>query len=78
MFLYNPCADENEIEHFRDLARSCLRRHVITPYKKLPQGELFSVVTFGCRLALGSVYGFEGEIVDYLRVGYNYFSIFFF
>ena len=50
------------------MARKCLRRHIITPYKHLPNDELFSVVTYGCRLKLNRVFGYEDEIASYLRV----------
>lgn len=35
VFLYHPCADEVEIKKLKDLARSCLRKHIITPYRPL-------------------------------------------
>jgi hypothetical protein len=57
VFLYDPCVDEMELEVFKKLAFSCLRMHIITPYKSLPGNELFSVVTYGNRLALNKVIG---------------------
>jgi hypothetical protein len=68
VFLYDPCADSAQIEYFKSLARSCLRRHIITPFKNLPNGEHFNIVTFGCRLQLSVVKGQEKEIVSFLRV----------
>lgn len=68
MFLYDPCVDEKELEVFKKLAFSCLRMHIITPYKNLPSNELFSVVTYGNRLALNKVIGKEQEIIQFLRV----------
>lgn len=75
-FLYNPCADPNEIESFKALAKGCLRRHVITPYKNLPENELFNIVTFGCKLKLNKIIGQENQIADYLRVFLLYFFIY--
>ena len=66
-FLYDPCADQKEIDAFKSLAKSCLRRHIITPYKNLPKNETFSVATFSCRLKLNKVIGMEDKIVSYLR-----------
>lgn len=68
VFLYNPCAPKDQIEKFKKLAKGCLRRHVITPYKKLPNNELFNIVTFGCRLKINKIDGFESKIADHLRV----------
>jgi hypothetical protein len=68
VFLYDPCADAEEIKYFKKLAKRCLRRHIITPYKSLPKGQLYNVVTFGCRLELNKVFGKESEIINYLRV----------
>lgn len=41
---------------------------MITPNNNLPQGELFNVVTFGCKLKLNSIKNNEIKIIDYLRV----------
>lgn len=76
MFLFDPCADYEQIELLKSLARGCLRKHIITPYKNLPPGESFNVVTFGCRMALNSVSEHVTEIVDYLRVLNLYSFIF--
>lgn len=31
-FLYHPCADEEQVEELRTVARSCLNYYVMTPY----------------------------------------------
>lgn len=67
VFLYNPCADEAEIGHLKSIAKSCLRRHVITPYKGLPKNELFNIATYGCILRLNKIEGNEKKISDYLK-----------
>jgi hypothetical protein len=77
IFLFDPCGDQFEIETFKKLAKNCLRRHVITPYNKLPAGQLFNIVTFGCRLEMNRVVGNEIDIKKYLRVAKtNFFSSF--
>ncbi|CAH1801481.1 unnamed protein product [Owenia fusiformis] len=54
-FLYHPCADKEQVEIFKHIAKSCLRRHVITPYRHLPKTAPFAVVTWGCKLSMGRV-----------------------
>lgn len=71
MFLYDPCADLNEIEAFKQIARSCLRRHIIGAYNRLPNGQLFNIVTLGCKLKINSVKEFEKEIKNFIRVSVN-------
>jgi hypothetical protein len=72
-FLFDPCADFAQIVRFKRIAKSCLRKHIITPYKNLPKNEAFNVVTFGCKLGLGSVLGNEKQIVDYLKVKTSFY-----
>ncbi|GFN84792.1 tumor protein p53-inducible protein 13 [Plakobranchus ocellatus] len=55
VFLYHPCADQIEIEKFKSLARGCLRRHVISAYKKLPPEMNFAVLAWKCKLVLSDV-----------------------
>ncbi|XP_072163671.1 uncharacterized protein [Diadema setosum] len=52
VFLYHPCADLTEIEELKEIARSCLRKHIITPFRDLPQNLPFVVLTYGCKLEL--------------------------
>jgi hypothetical protein len=40
-FLYHPCADSGEVEKLKEIAKSCLRRYVITPYRLLPLKQVF-------------------------------------
>ena len=62
---------------FKDLARECLRRRIITPYDKLPHNEPFNVLTYGCRLRLSSVRGERQRIaiVDFLRVNFYFIYV---
>lgn len=52
VFLYHPCADKEQIELLKQLARNCLRKHIITPYNKLQRSRPFAIVTWGCRLTM--------------------------
>lgn len=52
VFLYHPCADEREVTRLRRIAKGCLRKHIITPYKELTRELPFAVLTYGCKLQL--------------------------
>lgn len=54
VFLYHPCADAGEIEKLRQIVKGCLRRHIITPYNKLTKTTPFALLSWGCKLLLGS------------------------
>eukprot|EP00118_Oscarella_pearsei_P024034 m.297200 g.297200 ORF g.297200 m.297200 type:complete len:360 (+) comp40767_c1_seq61:4749-5828(+) len=47
-FLYHPCAPKQEVDRLKFLARSCLRRHIITPYLNLSMEKPLALVTWGC------------------------------
>ncbi|GFS02177.1 tumor protein p53-inducible protein 13 [Elysia marginata] len=55
VFLYHPCADRDEIEAFKSLARGCLHRQVTSPYKKLPPDMNFAVLAWKCKLVLSDL-----------------------
>ncbi|BFZ05428.1 hypothetical protein BsWGS_08467 [Bradybaena similaris] len=55
VFLYHPCADPSQIEQFKGVARSCMYRHIIAPYKKLPPEMNFALLAWRCKLVLSSV-----------------------
>ena len=67
-FLYNPCADEYEINIFRKIAKKCLRRFIFTPHTQLGDDIYFTLVTYGCKLELSTLIGNENIIVEYLKV----------
>ncbi|XP_076434876.1 uncharacterized protein LOC143274824 isoform X2 [Babylonia areolata] len=52
VMLYHPCADPGEVSALRDLVRSCLRRHIISPYRLLPPDTPLALLTWGCRLMM--------------------------
>ncbi|XP_013380422.1 uncharacterized protein LOC106151617 [Lingula anatina] len=55
VFLYHPCAEPGVIDLFKSIARSCLRKHIITPYRFLPEERPFAVVTYGCKLLMSYI-----------------------
>jgi hypothetical protein len=69
IFLFNPCNRQDQIDYLKNLVKGCLRRHIITPYRKVPINE-FYIVTHGCRLKVNAelLYKHENDIVSYLRV----------
>ncbi|XP_031553353.1 uncharacterized protein LOC116290463 [Actinia tenebrosa] len=48
VFLYHPCAKPELVKKLKRLARSCLHRHVITPYENLDPAQDFAIVAWGC------------------------------
>lgn len=55
VFLYHPCADQEEVRRLKKIARRCLRRHIITPYRKLPLDQPLALVTYGCKLTMSYI-----------------------
>ncbi|XP_033749062.1 uncharacterized protein LOC117333750 [Pecten maximus] len=66
VFLYHPCADLHQLDIFRSLATTCLRRHIITPYN-LTQTKPFAILTWTCRLMLDRVDIHIPAAVDFIR-----------
>ncbi|XP_071790050.1 uncharacterized protein [Asterias amurensis] len=55
VFLYHPCADPTEEAELKRIARSCLWKHIITPFRELSRETPFAVLTYGCKLILPRV-----------------------
>ena len=55
VMLYHPCADPAQVDKLRDIVTHCLRKHIITPYKQLPQQTPFALLSWGCKLMMSSV-----------------------
>lgn len=55
VFLYHPCANRDGIGLLKEIARLCLHRHIITPYRKLPRDQPFAIVTYGCKLTFSRI-----------------------
>ncbi|XP_059146963.1 uncharacterized protein LOC131934840 [Physella acuta] len=52
VFFYHPCADPDQILAFKYIAKGCLWKHIITPYKKLPPNMNFAILTWRNKLVL--------------------------
>ncbi|XP_065830728.1 uncharacterized protein [Oscarella lobularis] len=55
VFLYHPCAPEVEVDRLKFLARSCLRRHIITPHLNMTKEMPLALVTWGCVYTMSHV-----------------------
>ncbi|GAV04227.1 hypothetical protein RvY_14539 [Ramazzottius varieornatus] len=55
VMLYHPCANMVQVDKLRTLVRGCLRRHLITPYNKLPRSTPMALLTWGCKLLMNVV-----------------------
>ena len=63
--LYHPCSDASEVAKLRTIVKSCIRKHVITPYSKLSKERPLALVTWGCKLLMSKVE--SKESVDFIR-----------
>lgn len=66
VFLYHPCADLHQLDTFKTLAKTCLRRHIITPYN-LTDEQPFAILTWTCRLMLDRVDTNIPAAVEFIR-----------
>lgn len=55
VMLYHPCTEPLEVEKLKALIKGCLRRHVITPYTRLPRERPLALVAWGCKLLMNHV-----------------------
>lgn len=55
VMLYHPCALPDEVNRLKRLVRSCLYRHVITPFKGLTPERPLALVTWAHRLEMSKV-----------------------
>lgn len=55
VMLYHPCADRREVAKLRHVVTSCLRRHIITPYRHLSTTQPLALLTYGCKLTMSNV-----------------------
>lgn len=65
VFLYHPCADRRQIKLLKKIARRCLRRHVITPYRTLSRDKPFALLTYGCKMTMSAIE--EGKVVQFIK-----------
>ncbi|XP_014662300.1 PREDICTED: uncharacterized protein LOC106805277 [Priapulus caudatus] len=71
VLLYHPCGSRAELAILKSALRSCLRRHIITPYNKLTKEYPFAMVTWGCKLSLShaDVYVAKAFIMAHAKKG---------
>ncbi|CAI8052637.1 N-acetylated-alpha-linked acidic dipeptidase 2 [Geodia barretti] len=50
VFLYHPCTPPDQVSQLKQLARSCLWRHFVSPYPLLDSEWPMAVVSWGCVL----------------------------
>ncbi|XP_018561923.1 uncharacterized protein LOC108904036 [Anoplophora glabripennis] len=55
VMLYHPCAEKNEVKALKSLVKSCLYRHIITPYDQLTPERPLALLTWGHRLEMSKV-----------------------
>ncbi|XP_073972273.1 uncharacterized protein [Rhodnius prolixus] len=55
VMLYHPCAHPFIVEQIKNLVKSCLYRHIITPYNLLPHKRPIALVTWGWSLLLPDI-----------------------
>lgn len=55
VFLYHPCVDKKQLKLFKEIAFKCLKKIIITPYKKVPEEQPFVVVTYQAKLMMNTV-----------------------
>ncbi|KAH9525840.1 hypothetical protein Btru_002520 [Bulinus truncatus] len=56
LLLYHPCANKDEIKMARKIVKNCLRKHIISPYKKMPPGVKFVLMAWRKKLMLNFPY----------------------
>lgn len=52
---YHPCVNKRQLDDFRKLTKTCLYRHIITPYEKLDAARPFALIAWGKSLELSVV-----------------------
>uniref|UniRef100_A0A224XT77 Putative conserved secreted protein n=1 Tax=Panstrongylus lignarius TaxID=156445 RepID=A0A224XT77_9HEMI len=65
VMLYHPCAHPFAVKQIKDIVRSCLYRHIITPYTLLPHNRPIALLTWGWSVLLTDVD--EELIVKFIR-----------
>ena len=52
---YHPCVNQRQLDEFKTLVKSCLYRHIITPYEKLEPSRPFALIAWGRSLEMSVV-----------------------
>ena len=67
VMLYHPCADPAQVDTLRGIVTHCLRKHIITPYKQLPEQTPFALLSWGCKLTMSTVISSVAR--NFIKVG---------
>ncbi|XP_037289650.2 uncharacterized protein LOC119183629 isoform X1 [Rhipicephalus microplus] len=65
VMLYHPCAPTWFVEKLRKLVRECLRKHIITPYRRLSLERPLALVAWGCKLQMSHVNA--REVIKFIK-----------
>lgn len=65
VLLYHPCADVTDLEKVKNLVRSCLYRHIITPFKDLSIERPIALVAWANSLEVG--FSDEQIIINFIK-----------
>ncbi|XP_077509073.1 uncharacterized protein LOC144120500 isoform X1 [Amblyomma americanum] len=65
VMLYHPCAPTWFVQKLRTIVKGCLRKHVITPYRRLSLKRPLALVAWGCRLEMSHVK--TREVVHFIK-----------
>lgn len=65
VMLYHPCAPWWFVQKLRTIVTSCLRKHIITPYRHLHLTRPLALVAWGCRLEMSHVN--TREVVKFIQ-----------
>ncbi|KAL3228134.1 hypothetical protein MRX96_004049 [Rhipicephalus microplus] len=65
VMLYHPCAPTWFVEKLRKLVRDCLRKHIITPYRRLSLERPLALVAWGCKLQMSHVNA--REVIKFIK-----------
>lgn len=63
--LYHPCANVGLVERLKKLVKSCLYRHIITPYRELTADRPFALAAWGTSLEFSVID--EPTLLDFIR-----------
>lgn len=55
VFLYHPCAEEDQVQYFKDIAFNCLKKIIVTPSSKVPKETPFVIVTYKKKILMNKV-----------------------
>ncbi|KAH7955959.1 hypothetical protein HPB52_005286 [Rhipicephalus sanguineus] len=65
VMLYHPCAPAWFVEKLRKLVRDCLRKHIITPHRRLSLERPLALVAWGCKLQMSHVNA--REVIKFIK-----------